>query len=99
MNGVPALSNRQTEQVVRVSDGQPSLITGIIDKTESNSMVGTPFLAQIPVLGYLFGQRTKNVQEDEVIMIVTPHIVSQPAGATEASHAIPWPADYLPIAQ
>lgn len=98
-NGLPTLSNRQTEQIVRVRDGQPTLITGILSREERHSLAGTPFLAEAPVLGYLFGQRSQEAAETDVLLVVTPHIFREPPGALAARETIPLPSNYVPIAQ
>jgi general secretion pathway protein D len=98
-NSVPTISNRQTEQVVRVRDGQAALISGVLLQDERSSMNGWPLLAEIPVLGYLFGQRTREVSESEVIVVVTPHILHDPAGAWPGKTSINMPSLYLPVAE
>lgn len=97
-NGVPTISNRQTEQVVRVRDGQSTLVTGILTSEERRSMSGTPLLAEVPVLGYLFGQRTREAAESEVIMVLTPHILREPPDPLATRQAVPLPTHYLPVA-
>ena len=98
-SGLPSLSNRETEQVVRVRDGQATLITGILSREERNSLVGTPFLAEVPVLGALFGQRLRDTAETDVIVVLTPHILRAPAGPRAAREVIPLPAKYVPVAR
>ena len=98
-SGLPSFSNRETEQVVRVRNGQATLITGVLSREERSSLVGTPFLAEVPVLGHLFGQRTQETAETEVIMVLTPHILRAPAGPLAAREVIALPRKYVPVAQ
>ena len=98
-SGLPSFSNRETEQVVRVRNGQATLITGVLSREERSSLVGTPFLAEVPVLGYLFGQRTQETAETEVIMVLTPHILRERAGPLAAREIIALPRKYVPVAQ
>ena len=98
-SGLPSFSNRETEQVVRVRNGQATLITGVLSREERSSLVGTPFLAEVPVLGTLFGQRTQETTETDVIMVLTPHILRAPAGPLAAREVITLPRKYVPVAQ
>lgn len=96
VNGVPSISNRETEQVVRVVDGQPTLISGILQNDERKSLSGAPYLAQLPVLRYLFGLTSASVSQTDVILVLTPHIVRQPA---YTDGAIYLPTNYVPVAE
>ena len=97
--GLPSFSNRETEQVVRVRNGQATLITGVLSREERSSLVGTPFLAEIPVLGALFGQRVQETAETDVILVLTPHILREPAGPLAAREVIPFVRKYVPVAR
>jgi general secretion pathway protein D len=99
LNGVPTISNRDTDQVVRVRDGEPTLISGILSRSEQSSMAGLPLLGEMPVLRYLFGQRSSDLAETELIILLTPHILREPPDALARRETIPWPANYIPIAR
>jgi Flp pilus assembly secretin CpaC len=99
LNGVPTISNRDTDQIVRVRDGEPTLISGILSRSEQSSMAGLPLLGEMPVLRYLFGQRSSDLAETELIILLTPHILREPPGALAQRETIPWPSDYIPIAR
>ena len=96
-SGLPSFTNRETEQVVRVRNGQATLITGILSREERRSLVGTAFLAEVPVLGALFGQRTRETAETDVILLLTPHILRAPAGPLAAREIITLPRNYVPV--
>ena len=99
LNGVPTISNRDTDQIVRVRDGEPTLISGIISRSEQSSMAGLPLLGEMPVLRYLFGQRSSDLAETELIILLTPHILREPPDALARRETIFWPANYIPIAR
>jgi len=99
LNGVPTISNRDTDQIVRVRDGEPTLISGILSRSEQSSMAGLPLLGEMPVLRYLFGQRSSELAETELIILLTPHILREPPDALARRETIPWPANYIPIAR
>jgi general secretion pathway protein D len=60
---------------IRLKDGEPSLIGGILDDSQTKSLAGIPGLAQIPILKYLFGQTTQDHSQDETVFAITPHII------------------------
>jgi general secretion pathway protein D len=51
------------------------VIGGIIGESYNKSRNGIPLLSKIPLLGYLFGSTTDEVQRTELILMVTPHVV------------------------
>lgn len=95
-NGVPSISNRQSEQTIRVLDGQPTVISGIMQGSERTSLSGAPHLAQLPVLQYLFGAKSGSRDDSEIIMILTPHIVKAPPYTRQAIYL---PTNYVPVAR
>ena len=59
-----------------VQDGHTLIIGGIISENKRKDRVGIPFLSEIPVFGYLFGSTTDSTERRELILMVTPHVVS-----------------------
>jgi len=73
----PIISQRTNKTTIQLKDGEPCLLAGILQKTDTYSNSGTPGLAQIPLIKYLFGAiKNENVQ-DEVVFILIPHIVRE----------------------
>jgi general secretion pathway protein D len=71
----PTIGQRRIEHQARLKDGEVNLIAGIINDSESNSISGYPWLINIPILKYLFGQSTKERQKSEIVFAIIPHIV------------------------
>lgn len=71
----PTIGQRRIEHQARLKDGEVNLIAGIINDTESNSISGYPWLINIPILKYLFGQSTKERNKSEIVFAIIPHIV------------------------
>jgi len=71
----PIIGQKKIEHEIRLRDGESSLIGGIMDDSQTKSLAGIPGLAQIPILGYLFGQRTQDHSQDETVFAITPHII------------------------
>jgi general secretion pathway protein D len=74
----PTIGQRRIEHEARLKDGEVNLIAGILNDTESKSLSGYPWLAQIPILKYLFAQETKQRTQSEIVFAITPHIIRAP---------------------
>jgi hypothetical protein len=75
VNGIPILSNRTIDQVVRVRDGETSVLAGLLQPQETYTLNGTPGLANIEGLSYVFGNRNAQNQDSELLILITPHLV------------------------
>ncbi|HWJ49232.1 MAG TPA: secretin N-terminal domain-containing protein, partial [Candidatus Udaeobacter sp.] len=71
----PIIGQRRIEHETRLRDGEVNLVGGILEDTETTSLAGYPWLTKIPILKYLFGQESKQNQENEIVFAITPHIV------------------------
>jgi general secretion pathway protein D len=74
----PVISQRVIEHDIRLKEGEVSILAGLIQRTESKSLNGWPGLAKLPLLHYLFSEQKNDVQEDEVLIVLTPRIVRVP---------------------
>jgi general secretion pathway protein D len=71
----PIIKNDSTEQTIRLKEGEASILGGILTKSDNRSLSGTPGLAELPILRYIFGSETREVQDDEIVFLVIPHVV------------------------
>lgn len=71
----PVIGQRRIEHETRLADGEVNLVGGILEDSETKSLGGYPWLARIPILGYLFGQENKDRSQSEIVFAITPHIV------------------------
>jgi len=71
----PSFFVRTTRTRVNLRDNQTVAINGLIDRELSHQIGQIPFLASIPLFGNLFKGHTDSKTNDEVIVLVTPHIV------------------------
>lgn len=74
----PIISQRVVEHDIRLKDGEAFILGGLIQRTDSKTLNGWPGLAKIPVLRYLFSNDNTDHQEDEVLIVMIPHIVRLP---------------------
>jgi general secretion pathway protein D len=71
----PILSQRVVDQVIRLREGEASILGGIQDNQEQANWSGIPGLSAIPILKYLFGSKDNTVRNDEIVFVVLPHVV------------------------
>jgi len=67
-----------TKTSVVVQDGQSLVIGGIIRTDKSKGYTGIPFLSQIPLLGYLFRSTSEVLERNELVILITPHVIASP---------------------
>ena len=72
----PIISTRETSQNVSMFDGQTLVIGGMIQERKEVKESGIPFLRRIPLLGYLFKKPTYTKSKSELLMFLTPYIVT-----------------------
>ncbi|HLI62436.1 MAG TPA: type II and III secretion system protein [Terriglobales bacterium] len=90
VNGIPIINNREYSGSISVKNGESSVVTGMIDMNDTRSITGFPFLGQVPGLGYGASTHNKNVAQDELLVVITPHILRLPE---HASFAVELPPD------
>jgi general secretion pathway protein D len=71
----PVIGQRKIDHEIRMRDGEVNLIGGMMEHDDVQSMAGLPWLAQIPVLKYLFGQGQKSKTDNETVFALMPHVV------------------------
>jgi general secretion pathway protein D len=75
---VPTFLTRNVTGILRIKDGETSLIGGLLQGREADSFAGVLGLQSIPILNKVFTSRKKEVDENEVLISITPHIVRAP---------------------
>jgi general secretion pathway protein D len=79
----PVISQRKIEHDIRLKDGEVSVLGGLIQRTQTKNVNGIPGLAQLPLFRYLFSDNSNEVKEDEVLIVLTPHILRLPSITAE----------------
>ena len=77
-NGIPIINNREYSGNISVKNGESSVVTGMVDMMDTRSITGYPFLGRVPGLSYASTVHNKNVSEDELLVVITPHILRLP---------------------
>jgi len=82
----PVIGQRKVEHEIRLKDGEVNLLGGIMEDQQTKALTGIPGLAQIPILKYLFSQTNTDHQQDEIVFVLTPHIIrgiEEPPGSRD----------------
>lgn len=78
----PVISNRVAETSLVVQNGQTIVIGGLIKDQSSKTIAGIPILSYIPLVSYLFSDTRSKKQKTELVILITPHVVSNIDEAT-----------------
>ena len=74
----PVISQRKIEHDVRLKEGEVNILGGLFDHTETSSVSGWPGLAKVPLLRHFFSGEKAERQDDEILILLTPHVVRVP---------------------
>ncbi len=66
-----------------VKDNQTVVIGGLMQEKEEQSVTKVPLLGDIPVLGWLFTQKSVSKQKTNLLVFLTPHIVKEVGAACQ----------------
>lgn len=92
---VPGITSRSVNTQVEMRFGETLMIGGLISTREQGTTQKIPFLGELPWIGAAFSRKSFNVGETELVILVTPQMVSPmapcqvPAGGPGLSSTIP----------
>ena len=92
----PIISQRSIEHDIRLKDGEVNVLGGLIERTDTNTVNGWPGFAKIPLFRYFFSNDTVDHQENEVLIVLIPHIVRLPSITAENLRSIASGTDTNP---
>ena len=81
--GNPTIITKKAETTVIQNDGRTVVIGGLSRESASRTDTGTPFLEDVPGLGYLFKRKSSSDQMEELLIFITPHILKPKAAAVQ----------------
>jgi type IV pilus assembly protein PilQ len=76
-NEVPVIDKRETETIALVKTGETVVLGGLKRKTNNQTISKVPLLGDIPVVGLLFRFKGESMQNSELVVFVTPRIVTR----------------------
>ena len=78
----PDLIRRQIASVVKVKDGEHAILGGLITSSTGTKINKVPLLGDIPLLEYAFKHEEKINRVEELVLIITPHIIKTSKSVT-----------------
>ena len=76
----PDLMKKQISSVVKLRDGEKIVLGGLISSRTGNTTYKVPILGNLPILGYAFKQDRVTEKREELVVIITPHIINPKRG-------------------
>jgi general secretion pathway protein D len=73
---IPVFLKRVAKTNLSVLEGQIIVIGGLIEDRKGTNKSGVPFLSRIPILGGLFGVQSYDTGKVELLLVMTPHIIT-----------------------
>ncbi len=73
-NTPPTINHRKLKSKVRLREGETIVLGGLVKETNNNVYSQVPLLGSIPILGWLFKNRTTQKTRNQLLIFVTPHI-------------------------
>lgn len=89
---IPAFRRRETSTTVEMRDGQSFAVAGLLQDDFRNGTAQLPWIGDIPVLGALFRSSDYQRSQTELVIIITPHLVTPVSG-----EALALPTDRVRI--
>jgi len=79
----PTIAKREVSTTVTVPDGETIVIAGLTREDETRIEKRVPLLGSIPLLGWLFRETVESIEKSDVLILVTPRIVTDIAAARQ----------------
>ena len=78
INGVPVIAQREYKGMITLVNGEAGVVVGSVSTTDQRSLSGIPGLAQLPGVNQVMGSNNKQLEDDELMVVITPHVLSSP---------------------
>jgi type II secretory pathway component GspD/PulD (secretin) len=75
-NGVPVIANQEYKGTTQLREGQSTVLVGAVSRNDIRSMSGIPGLGSVTGLNKLLTQSSKEIDEDELMVVVTPRVLA-----------------------
>lgn len=85
----PTIGTRTIKSVIRLKDGETSVLAGLFRSSRMQDRAGIPWLSNLPVIGGLFRRNTSDFKKTDLILTLTPRIIRNP-DITEEDLAPIW---------
>lgn len=82
VGGYPVLANRRVDSTLRVRDQQTIVLGGLLRDIDAETVTKVPYLADVPIFGPIFRNRSYTHERDEIVFLITPHVLTGNATLT-----------------
>ena len=72
----PTIATRKAQTVVTVGSGETMVLAGLIQEIDRSGSAGVPLLSKIPLIGGLFGTQSFSRDRTELVLLITPTVVT-----------------------
>jgi general secretion pathway protein D len=72
---IPSFGNREVTTRLRLRDGESNLLAGLLQENERKVLSGFPGAIHVPVLSQLFSANDQQIDQTDIVMLLTPHII------------------------
>jgi general secretion pathway protein D len=85
LNNIPELTNRSYKGNITVTEGEPSVIMAAVTDQEARTTTGYPGIGQLPVLSAIISSNSRQRDHNQIVVVITPHLIRKPFHETGAS--------------
>jgi general secretion pathway protein D len=71
----PIIGQQSVEEMIRLKEGESNVLGGLLQEQNNLTVSGTPGLGEVPFLKYLFSTQNRELQHEEIVFLITPHLV------------------------
>ena len=72
---IPSFGSRRVHTRLRLREGESNLLAGLLRDEQRRALTGLPGIMRVPGLRSLFGSTAEEIQQTDIVMLLTPHIV------------------------
>ncbi len=84
----PIISQRKITHEIRLKEGEVSVLAGLIERIDTKTLNGWPWLANVPIMKYFFATENPDHQDNEDLIVLIPRIVRMPEWNKENLRAL-----------
>jgi general secretion pathway protein D len=96
INGIPVISNRTLKSKVELNTGEWAVVAGLLNAQQARTIAGLAGVTRIPVLGQLTSTHTRTKDEDNILILVRPRLIT-PSPGQAAVHSFRVGSDTRPL--
>jgi general secretion pathway protein D len=96
VNGIPVISSRVLKNKAELRFGEWAAVAGLLNRDQARTIAGLAGITRIPFLGPLMSLHTHNSDDDQVLVLIRPQLISLPPGIA-ATHTFRMGSDNRPI--